>query len=65
MRKLFTFPTVILVILPTVSLVLVLVGWDDWSDFLQTCIAMFLGFVLRFFVDWRKHKKLELQSSEQ
>jgi|688.fasta_scaffold71597_2 hypothetical protein len=34
MRKMFAFPSIILVALPSISLLLVLIGYQNWSDFL-------------------------------
>jgi hypothetical protein len=59
MRRIFSFPTVILLALPTVSLLLVLVEWEDWGGFLLSCLGMFLGIALRVFVNWRRSKTME------
>ena len=59
MRKMFTFPSIILVALPSISLFLVLIGYQNWRHFLRDCIAMLLGLVLRLVVITRNRKKLQ------
>lgn len=57
MKRIFTFPTIILVLLPSAQLLLVVIGWSDWKDFIQLFAAMFLGGLLRIVLTLRGQKK--------
>jgi hypothetical protein len=57
MKRIFTFPTIILVLLPSAQLLLVVIGWSDWKDFIQLFAAMFLGGLLRIVLTLRGQKQ--------
>jgi hypothetical protein len=57
MKRIFTFPTVILVLVPSLQLLLVVIGWSDWKEFIQLLVAMFLGGLLRLVLTLRRQKK--------
>jgi pilus assembly protein TadC len=65
MRKMFAFPSIILVALPSISLLLVLIGYQNWGDFLRDCIFILLGLLLRLVVVTRNRKKSQSWESEQ
>jgi hypothetical protein len=57
MKRIFTFPTVILVLVPSLQLLLVVIGWSDWKEFIQLLVAMFLGGLLRLVLTLRRQKQ--------
>jgi hypothetical protein len=64
MKRIFTFPTVILVLVPSLLMLLVVIGWSDWKEFIQLLVAMFLGGLLRLVLTLRRQKKSSLSHTQ-
>jgi hypothetical protein len=64
MKRIFTFPTVILVLVPSLLMLLVVIGWSDWKEFIQLLVAMFLGGLLRLVLTLRRQKKSSLSNTQ-